>query len=1060
LAQPCEVPDNGTGTVTLPPIGCDYLSPQEVHQIIDGLPPGTTLELDPIHWEFLCPGSAVLVCSVSLGPGECEGPGGTLGGHVDCFESYLDLTITGTGDLAGFNRHLSVPIGCEVHTGPRNPGDPVQTFATDMYRLQGSIIGDPDFDSLVITAGSDYGMPGPGQTVVTDLGGGLYNIDSFFDITYQIDFVGAQGSQLADLSGSTIGTIRMETGEPVETEACCYSDGFCEDIPPADCPEFPQGAGTVCLGDGDGDGIDDVCQSPDDVIAGSDLFHTPGLDGAPTPTYDDLAGDPLPSDFFGPGSDPFDGVIYMKGGGLFGSGIPPFTDTIVERLEDAYLPADGTEDTVDTQIVALDLVSTMPIMVSFQGFTQPAYYDVEVCLSSTQPQLPGHMTIRREHANGGTFDSYLPVVPKLNFTLLSGPPPAVPFASLDPATQLEFFVTNGCWSYYDPGYGIYTSTGGTVDHDCDGVDDAFYPSTTNFFPGVCWIQCEDGTELHRKRLTPEQALWAAHGVLPPEEETGDTDGDGIHDVADNCPDDPNELQEDSDNDTVGDICDNCQDDWNPCQEDADSDGIGDACDEAVALGARSCRDHTGVGRRCLDMGVSEGIEPRSGGITELEIDLDSAVGFGGEVYVDCSEEWGGAAATAVVGDTVIVSFDDPLPDQSWCVVELDNSAYVCVRSCEGDLNRSGGTTTADSLQTKIRFGHAVTDANCEWDFNLSGGITTADALAIKIRFGFVAPSCRCRPHQDPWGTVFNAALPDNGTAIEFGSADIPPIPADFFYPGSDPFAGTIPLIGHASDLRRLGMTDTMIQREGPLCFPGVGYPRPSDPMGLYIVELSLLSPDPLTVTGINPPEDWVMVMGLSANQEMGSLSATLTSAAGGTFTADVPVTPLCVFVRDSDLQLLEQGLILPENVEYRVMDFELEGIPAVHMGWSEPVPFSTSPPTDGFYCECTPCEGICFYPGVEPAKSGRQVNPPHIAAGGPGHLHYINPPPPPPKYCWYREIGWNNANCFWWHGVSGPFIRSGIQCTTLANCPPRMVRIYTCVPSGWCIHYYVRAFCR
>jgi hypothetical protein len=231
-------------------------------------------------------------------------------------------------------------------------------------------------------------------------------------------------------------------------------------------------------------------------------------------------------------------------------------------------------------------------------------------------------------------------------------------------------------------------------------------------------------------------------------------------------------------------------------------------------------------------------------------------------------------------------------------------------------------------------------------------------------------------------------------------------------------------------------------------------------MDLYIVELSLLSPDPLIVTGVNPPEDWLMVMGLSANQEMGSLSATLTSAAGGTFTADVPVTPLCVFIKDSDLQDLEAGLITPDLVEYRVMDFELEGIPAVHMGWSEPVPFSTTPPTEGFYCECEPCDGICFYPGVEPAKSGRQVNPPHIAAGGPGHLHYINPPPPPPKYCWYREIGWNNSNCFWWHGVSGPFIRSGIQCNTLANCPPRLTRIYTCVPSGWCIHFYVRAFCR
>ena len=38
-AVPCVVPDNGSGTVDLPPAGCGYLSPADVHMIIDGLPP-------------------------------------------------------------------------------------------------------------------------------------------------------------------------------------------------------------------------------------------------------------------------------------------------------------------------------------------------------------------------------------------------------------------------------------------------------------------------------------------------------------------------------------------------------------------------------------------------------------------------------------------------------------------------------------------------------------------------------------------------------------------------------------------------------------------------------------------------------------------------------------------------------------------------------------------------------------------------------------------------------------------------------------------------------------
>ncbi len=41
--NPCEVPDNGSGTVTLPPIGCEYISPFDVFRITEGLPPGTTI---------------------------------------------------------------------------------------------------------------------------------------------------------------------------------------------------------------------------------------------------------------------------------------------------------------------------------------------------------------------------------------------------------------------------------------------------------------------------------------------------------------------------------------------------------------------------------------------------------------------------------------------------------------------------------------------------------------------------------------------------------------------------------------------------------------------------------------------------------------------------------------------------------------------------------------------------------------------------------------------------------------------------------------------------------
>ena len=57
-ADPCVLPEGPPGTVTLPPDGCEYLSPDEVHMILDTLPPGTTIELAAIHKDFICRGAA------------------------------------------------------------------------------------------------------------------------------------------------------------------------------------------------------------------------------------------------------------------------------------------------------------------------------------------------------------------------------------------------------------------------------------------------------------------------------------------------------------------------------------------------------------------------------------------------------------------------------------------------------------------------------------------------------------------------------------------------------------------------------------------------------------------------------------------------------------------------------------------------------------------------------------------------------------------------------------------------------------------------------------------
>ena len=118
---------------------------------------------------------------------------------------------------AGYNNIINMPVQFETHIAPRTPGAAVQSFDTEMFRLFGQRVnpgaGDPDFDLLRVTAGSDFGMPSPGHTTLTRTQGGSWAVDSFFDISYRIDFIGAPGGPFAGMSGSTTGTIRMQAGE-------------------------------------------------------------------------------------------------------------------------------------------------------------------------------------------------------------------------------------------------------------------------------------------------------------------------------------------------------------------------------------------------------------------------------------------------------------------------------------------------------------------------------------------------------------------------------------------------------------------------------------------------------------------------------------------------------------------------------------------------------------------------------------------------------------------------------------------------------------------------------
>jgi hypothetical protein len=154
-------------------------------------------------------------------------------------------------------------------------------------------------------------------------------------------------------------------------------------------------------------------QSPDPLVrAGRDEYTIP------TGTLDfgeDLP--PVPPDFFGPGSLPFEGTVHFEGTHSEGSQLPQ-TDLSLLRNEDVHVPqpypASGLSP---TEINELEMRSREPVPVNIGGVD--SFFDIWVELAP-MPQ-PGEITIFKMNPNGGTFNMHMLLMPVIIFRNIDNP---------------------------------------------------------------------------------------------------------------------------------------------------------------------------------------------------------------------------------------------------------------------------------------------------------------------------------------------------------------------------------------------------------------------------------------------------------------------------------------------------------------------------------------------------------------------------------------------------------------------------------------------------------------
>jgi len=304
-------------------------------------------------------------------------------------------------------------------------------------------------------------------------------------------------------------------------------------------------------------------------------------------------------DFFDPGSDQYNNIVQFSGvplGDAGPLGNYALADTIIDYKVEPYdrcaLP--GVLDR-DIELVALNLVSSDPITVTYNGGQNPQLWDVLANCSDFAPST-GTMTITKDDCNSGTFTATFELQIKYTFTQVGNPgnvrildtgelmfPSQTITVNNMPWSNESDFEHDSPWCI-DFYAGVVKASQEPEECDCN----------MNLRRDLCDIE-EGISEDCNLNGRPDECLCVASHVMGMDECEPDFDGDGVTDACDNCPMVSNSAQTDADGDGMGDVCDNCPNEFADIGSDGDGDRVDDAIDNCLCVPNTNQADSDGNG---------------------------------------------------------------------------------------------------------------------------------------------------------------------------------------------------------------------------------------------------------------------------------------------------------------------------------------------------------------------------------------------------------------------------------------------------------------------------------